>query len=348
MKLLILFLITSSCISCAKLTYLTSQSIEQIKLISTGDPINEVINSTARTEQERVKLQNILKYKIFFSEYLGEELGDTYSKVIFLDRENVSQLVISSSWEQIKPLKECFLVVGCFPYLGFFEKEDAIHYRDKMRKNGFSSHIRPVNAYSTLGHFSDRVLSSFFNYSEAGLANLIFHELVHSKIFFKNGVSFNENIANFIAEELVSIYFKKTINDQDQEQKIRLIHQKVNQMITKKVDEINRSMETVSSNEKKNTMKESIIKNFGNKFRSDLIETCKEHDVKESICLSYDRKWTPSKLAAIGTYSMLQDSIRAYYRQRFTDIRSFYKYLKSEYLKGTQSNEMINLINQKQ
>ena len=334
--------------SCAKLSYLTSQSIEQIKLISTGDPINEVINSTTRTEQEKVKLQKILKYKKYFSDYLGEELGDIYSKVIFLGRENVSQLVISSSWDQIKPVKECFLVVGCFPYLGFFDIEDAIHYRDKMRNNGFSSHIRPVNAYSTLGHFNDRVLSSFFNYSETGLANLIFHELVHSKIFFKNGVNFNENIASFIAEELVSIYFKKTISDHHQKEKIRLTHQKINRMITKKVDEINRSVEKISSNEKKNAMKESIIKNFGKKFRSDLIETCKEYDVKEDLCLTYDRKWTPSKLAAIGTYSMLQDSIRSYYQQRFTDIRSFYKYLKSEYLKGTQSNEMINLINQKQ
>ena len=62
-----------------------------------------------------------------------------------------------------------------------------------MSNKGFSSHVRPVNAYSTLGHFNDRVLSSFFNYNEKGLANLIFHELFHSILFFKNGVNLNEN-----------------------------------------------------------------------------------------------------------------------------------------------------------
>ena len=189
--------------SCAKLSYITSQSVEQIRLVTAGEEIDSVIESLPETNPNKQKLKQIKKYKQFFSHFFNEKVEGIYEKVIFLDRPSVSYLVVSSPWSEIKAVEECFLFMGCFPYLGFFNEVKASKYSAEMTKKGFSSHVRPVNAYSTLGHLNDRILSSFFNYSEKGLANLIFHELVHSVLFFKDGVGLNENLASFIADELV-------------------------------------------------------------------------------------------------------------------------------------------------
>ena len=70
--------------------------------------------------------------------------------------------------------------------------------------------------------------------------------------------------------------------------------------------------------------------------------------IKKEVCLSYQKDWTPSKLAALGTYNKLQEEINTYYQSNFKDIASFYKFLKGEYLKGTDSEEMINKIKQHQ
>ena len=153
---------------CAKISYVTSQSIEQIKLVTSGENIDNLIQSKETDPRIKERLQEIKSYKKFFSQYLKEEVGEIYNKVIFLNRDHVSQLVISSSWSEIKPVEECFIIVGCFPYLGFFNLSDAKKYHNEMLNKGYSSHIRPVNAYSTLGNFNDRVLSSFFHYSKKG------------------------------------------------------------------------------------------------------------------------------------------------------------------------------------
>lgn len=348
MKNVFLVIIGLNLISCAKFSYLTSQSIEQIRLVSEGEEIGIALERKNVDSETKAKLKKIIEYKKFFSEYFEENIGEIYNKVIFLDREHVSHLVISSSWIEIKPIEECFWFAGCFPYLGFFHKKSAEKYRDEMISKGLSSHVRPVNAYSTLGHFNDRVLSSFFNYSEKGLANLIFHELIHSVIFFKNDVSFNENIASFFASELVSIYFKETDHDKVKSQAKDKSEFEINRLISDKTKRINQKIFSINEvAEKKLEMKSQIESEFGDEFRLELLNICKNNDLDENFCLKFNQNWTPSRLAAIGTYNQKQEQIKSYYENNFTNLNEFYKYLKDEYRKGTNSGDLLKKIKPK-
>jgi predicted aminopeptidase len=58
-----------------------------------------------------------------------------------------------------------------------------------------------VEAYSTLGWFSDPVLNTFIHRDETDLADLIFHELAHQKLFVKGDTDFNEAFATCVARE---------------------------------------------------------------------------------------------------------------------------------------------------
>jgi predicted aminopeptidase len=60
--------------------------------------------------------------------------------------------------------------------------------------------MRPVSAYSTLGYFTDPVLSTMLEYDDAGLAELIIHELTHGTVFAKGFTDFNESLASFVGD----------------------------------------------------------------------------------------------------------------------------------------------------
>jgi predicted aminopeptidase len=55
-------------------------------------------------------------------------------------------------------------------------------------------------AYSTLGWFHDPVLNTFAFNSEADLAETLFHELAHQRVFISGDTDFNEAFATAVAE----------------------------------------------------------------------------------------------------------------------------------------------------
>lgn len=71
---------------------------------------------------------------------------------------------------------------------------------------GYDTYLRGVRAYSTLGYLGDPVLSSMLAYHDFDLIDTLIHELVHQTVWIKGNVSFNESLANFIAEKATQFY----------------------------------------------------------------------------------------------------------------------------------------------
>ena len=70
-----------------------------------------------------------------------------------------------------------------------------------LKEMGLDINIRTVGGWSTLGWFKDPILSEMLTRGDGNLINLIIHELVHATIFVKDSVTFNENLASFIADK---------------------------------------------------------------------------------------------------------------------------------------------------
>jgi predicted aminopeptidase len=62
-------------------------------------------------------------------------------------------------------------------------------------------HVGGVDAYSTLGWFRDPLLNTFIFLPEPELADLLFHELAHQRLFFAGDTEFNEAFATAVARE---------------------------------------------------------------------------------------------------------------------------------------------------
>jgi predicted aminopeptidase len=87
------------------------------------------------------------------------------------------------------------------PYKGFFDVERARRERDDLQALGYDVILRPVTAYSTLGFFSDPVLSDMLRYPDDSLADLLIHELTHATIYVKGHTDFNESLATFVGRQ---------------------------------------------------------------------------------------------------------------------------------------------------
>jgi predicted aminopeptidase len=92
-------------------------------------------------------------------------------------------------------------VVGRLDYQGYFDVTRARHYAAALQEEGLDVFVAGVEAYSTLGWFHDPVLNTFVFDEEADLAELLFHELAHQRVFAPGDTEFNEAFATAVAEE---------------------------------------------------------------------------------------------------------------------------------------------------
>src|SRR5690606_2478177 len=131
-----------------------------------------------------------------FYHYFDAKPTSIYSKTTMLENPAVSYLVIATPHTSLEPHQFKFPFVGSFPYIGFFNKDSAQKFARELEEDeNLVTWVRPVYAYSTLVYFEDRILSSFFHYEDVELAELIFHELVHSCFFIMDEVDLNEHMA---------------------------------------------------------------------------------------------------------------------------------------------------------
>ncbi|MBF0301040.1 MAG: aminopeptidase, partial [Oligoflexia bacterium] len=222
-------------VSCAKLSYVIEQAQGQLKLQNRAKDNNVLLKDPSISKEYKEKISEIAKYKKFFYDFFEKKSTSIYSRTTILDRKAVVYLVVASKFYEIKAKKECFPFLGCFPYIGFFNKEKAGSYAKKLENEGYVTTMYPVYAYSTLGFFEDTILSSFFEYDKYDLAELIFHELFHTILFMKNDGELNENLANFFSKELVKIYFSNEKKELQEYIKINDSYDEIKKVIVEKV-----------------------------------------------------------------------------------------------------------------
>lgn len=183
----------------------------QLNIVWNARPVEEVMADPAFPDSLKAKLTLIAQVRQYAIDSLG--LKDTKNYKTLYDQRGEELMWVVTACEpfEFKAKEWKFPVVGSVPYKGFFDKEKAIALRDELDKEGWDTSIRNPGGWSTLGWFTDPILSKMLERSEGDLANLIIHEMVHATIFVKDSVDFNENLATFIGDRgaeqfLISAY----------------------------------------------------------------------------------------------------------------------------------------------
>lgn len=135
----------------------------------------------------------------------GLQPTESYETFVALDRSSVVWTVSAAPPLSLEPKRWTFPIAGEVPYLGWFDKQLALQQARWLEEDGWDVDVRGAAAYSTLGWFSDPVLSSMIENAPdalAELANTILHESVHATVYIPGQSSFNEGLATYLGDEL--------------------------------------------------------------------------------------------------------------------------------------------------
>lgn len=182
------------------IVYGVNQGLGQLNIVWNARPIAEVLNDPTFPDSLKVKLRIVDEIKRFALDSLGLKDSENYQTVYDQKGEELMWVVTASEPYRLKPKTWDFPVIGTVPYKGFFDKEKAIKETKKLQEEGWDVGVRNPGGWSTLGWFTDPILSGMLARNEGDLASLIIHEMVHATIFIKDSVEFNENLASFIGD----------------------------------------------------------------------------------------------------------------------------------------------------
>jgi predicted aminopeptidase len=185
---------------CAQFKYYFQAAHGQYALWSEARPIEDWLGDPATDPKLKARLEKALLIRRFAVKELGLPDNASYRNYAALQRPYVLWNVVATPALSLRPIQWCFPIAGCVSYRGYYNKEDAEAYAAELRAEGDDVQVGGVPAYSTLGWFSDPLLSSFINYSDAELARMVFHELAHQVVYVAGDSRFNEAFATAVEE----------------------------------------------------------------------------------------------------------------------------------------------------
>jgi predicted aminopeptidase len=209
----------------------------------------------------------------FAMEDLGLRESKNYTRYVDIDRDYLAAVVSACARDSFSPHEWWFPVVGKVPYKGFFNPRDARREAEKLKKRDLDVWVRGVDAFSTLGWFSDPLYSYMRNYPIHRLADLIIHELLHATVYLKGRSQFNEELAEFVGSEGARLYLEKTYGTDSEEYRELAASEGDNAVfltfIRGLISELETLYESAIDREEMFRQKEAIIRESQARFEAD-------------------------------------------------------------------------------
>jgi len=181
---------------------------EEGKILWRREPIEAALQKPDLDPKTRDQFKLVLAVREYARDQLKFNVKGSYASYSFVDRANLSYILMATPKTDLRPYTWWFLVVGRVPYKGFFSQEDALAEAQELEKNGYDTYIRTSPAFSTLGWFNDPLLAHLLRYDRVTLAETIFHELFHNTLYVGGAGDFNESLANFVGHRAAVLFFR--------------------------------------------------------------------------------------------------------------------------------------------
>ena len=188
--------------------YVLRAAYEEGKILWRRQPIAQMLQDSNPGSENREKLELVLAVRDYARDALKFKVDGSYASYSYVDRSALSYVLVTAPKSALVPYTWWFLFVGRVPYKGFFSAEAAKAEAEGFETQGYDTYIRTTPAFSTLGWFDDPLLAHLLKYDKVTLAEVIFHELLHSTLFVKGAVDFNESLANFVGSRAAILFFR--------------------------------------------------------------------------------------------------------------------------------------------
>ena len=180
--------------------YVLRAGVEEAKILSRRQPIEEVLASPLTEAGTRDKLGVVRMARTFAEKELGLDVGESYTTFSRVDRDTLLLVVTGARKDAFVPVTWWFPVVGRVPYKGFFRAGQAMAEARRLEAEGYDAAVRPAGAFSTLGWFNDPLLSTLLRYDHVALGATVIHEVTHNTVYIPGQAAFNESFASFVGD----------------------------------------------------------------------------------------------------------------------------------------------------
>ncbi len=187
--------------SCESVRFYSQAVRGQWEMIAKAQPVEKLLAAGPLDSKLRQQLQKAMQIREFAAAQLHLPVQGQYDVFVDLGRPHVSWVVMAAPEFSVEPKRWWYPVLGKLDYRGYFSEKDAQSLGNRLKEDGWDVAMGGVDAYSTLGIFRDPLLNTFLFEPDTDLAELLFHELAHQKVFLSGDTDFNEAFATSVAQE---------------------------------------------------------------------------------------------------------------------------------------------------
>ncbi len=173
----------------------------QYQIFAHQERIEKLLTDPATPPKLKRQFELLQRLRVFADTQLKLPVNGHYRKYVDVHRPYVVWNVQAAPEFSLEPKTWWYPLVGSLEYRGYFSKSGAEDEAGYLRKKGYDVFVGSVDAYSTLGWFKDPVLNTFIFRDEPELAEVIFHELGHQRVFARGDTDFNEAFATVVGQE---------------------------------------------------------------------------------------------------------------------------------------------------
>ncbi len=214
-QLLIAGIVASGLPSCGTAGFYSQAVRGQWEVQRRARPIPEVLSDTSVPQATRDALGRVPAMRRFAADSLGLPDSGSYATYTDLGRPHVVWVVFATAEFSVEPKRWWYPFIGSLAYRGYFSEQPARTLATALESRGLETFVGGVDAYSTLGVLRDPVLNTFIHHGDTQVAELIFHELTHQKLYLSGDTEFNEALATAYAEHGVRRWLTATGRTRD-------------------------------------------------------------------------------------------------------------------------------------
>lgn len=287
-------------------------------------PNAQVMADASVADKVKQRLQFIERLRTFAKDELGLPTK-SFGSYCDLNRPYVVWVVFAAPEFSVEAKRWWYPLVGSLKYRGFFDEKLAKKEGEKLRKQGLDVFVGGVEAYSTLGYLKDPVLNTFLHRSDTELAELVFHELTHAKLFIPGDTDFNEAFATANAEDGVRRWLRSR-NDiaglRTYESKLKQSRGTIDLLLDTRAKLKTLYAQNHSSVEAERMAKEDVF--------DDMLRRAGAHRPQTKVESATGRPvWNNARLNTISSYYTLVPGFERMLKKNHGDLAAFHREVES-------------------
>jgi predicted aminopeptidase len=196
-----LALVVAAVSGCRTVNFYAQAIKGQYQIFAHQHDVEKLIADPKTPEDLRARLQLVERLRAFAKAELKLPVDGHYQRYVDLHRPYVVWNVQAAPQFSLQQKTWWYPLVGSLEYRGYFSESAATNYAAHLANKGDDIYVDGVEAYSTLGWFKDPLLNTFIDRNEPELAEVIFHELGHQRVFARGDTDFNEAFATTVGQE---------------------------------------------------------------------------------------------------------------------------------------------------